>query len=143
MLASSPLVVEELAFREAISLAANLQMDHIIVESDSLDLIHACRGECPKGEIMQILQDILHLKTGFMMCGFTWVERSGNMLAYTLVKLENTGSLPHNWRWCPPPAVKEILDKEKGQVKRQRERPFLHGILSIAGSSERNSHSEV
>lgn len=96
MFASSPLTAESLALREAISLAANLQLDQICLESDCLDLIRACRGEFQQGEIMQLLQDIWFLKGSFRRCGFTWVARSGNMLAHTIAKLEHSGSLPNN-----------------------------------------------
>lgn len=39
----SPLIAEALAAREAISFAANLNISHVLIESDNLELISVCR----------------------------------------------------------------------------------------------------
>lgn len=66
------------------------------------------------GEIKHISQDINHLRQSFNKCAFTWVHRSGNMLAHTIANLFSRDLLSTNWRWSPPRVVKEIMDKEKG-----------------------------
>lgn len=58
-------MAEATAQRDALSLAVNLQMTHITVESDNLDLVNSCRGECERGKIRNIIQDVLILKAKF------------------------------------------------------------------------------
>lgn len=40
-------------------------MTKIIVESDSLELVQACRNEIVRGEVFNIVKDIMFLKTQF------------------------------------------------------------------------------
>lgn len=56
--ANSPLVEEALALREDITVAANLNLSDVALESDSLELIKACKGEKSRGEIVVIASDI-------------------------------------------------------------------------------------
>lgn len=118
-LAQTPLMAEAIALREAMSLAANLQIDYIVVESDSLDLIKTCRNEQEIGEIRHIYQDIRHLKQSFQKYAFTWVHHSGNLLAHTIAKMHSRDILPTNWRWAPPLVLKEIIEKEKNGTQNQ------------------------
>lgn len=92
--ATSPLVAEAMALREAISLAANLSIENVLLESDSLDLINACRGETEIGEIRNIVQDVKHMRMSFRKCGFTWIHRSGNNLAHTLAQKVQRNLIP-------------------------------------------------
>lgn len=50
MIATSPLVVEAQAMREAASLAVNLGMTQVILESDCLELVRPVEGELRKGK---------------------------------------------------------------------------------------------
>lgn len=134
MYSLSPLMAEATAQRDALSLAVNLQMTHITVENDNLDLVNSCRGECERGEIRNIIQDVLILKAKFQKCGFTWVGRNGNKLAHSLALLEFRDALPQNWRWVPPREIKEIIASDKG-VNRE------HHPLSIGRRSYLNSAS--
>lgn len=69
--AISPLAAEAHALREAASLAVNLGLSRVLLESDCLELIQSCRGEAEKGKISLIVQDIKRLKEHFEVCGFT------------------------------------------------------------------------
>lgn len=102
MIATSPLVAEALAMREAASLAVNLGMPRVILESDYLELVQTCRGEVEKGEISIIVQYIKRLRDHFLMCGLTWIARQGNTLAHTLAQMFKRNNLPTNWRRSPP-----------------------------------------
>lgn len=84
---SSPLLAEALAMREVVQVAANCGVPKIILESDCLQLVQACRKECQNGEISAVVTDIIQLKGCFKQCGITWVYRSGNEVAHTLAKL--------------------------------------------------------
>lgn len=93
----SPLIVEALAAREAISFAANLNISRVLIKSDNLELISVRRQEKEIGKIMAITRDIRRLKMHFQTCGFTWIGRSGNSLAHTLAQMTQRSSLPRNW----------------------------------------------
>lgn len=107
--ANSPLVAEALALREALFLAANLGLQEVTFEGDSLDLIKACRREVSRREIHNILQDIWDMKRRFRKCGFTWVSRQGNKAAHLAASLADRGVLPVNWCLCLPFALKEVI----------------------------------
>ncbi|KAJ1387656.1 Ribonuclease H superfamily [Sesbania bispinosa] len=59
--ASSPLVAEAIALRDATLMAYNLNWSRVVLESDCLPLIEACRGERSLAEIDLIVRDILSL----------------------------------------------------------------------------------
>lgn len=69
--AVSSLMMEALAMRDAVFLAASLQVAQVQFESDCLDLVKACRGDIVKGEIRGIIQDIRNMKASFTRVGFT------------------------------------------------------------------------
>lgn len=94
---SSPLVVEVLALREAVSFAANLKFQHVLFESNSLDLIEACRGNLIRKEIEIIIKDINFLRQEFTSMGILWTNRHGNEVADLVAHLAASMSLPRNW----------------------------------------------
>lgn len=51
-------MAEALALRDGISLAASLALKRVIIESDNLEAIKACRKEIQNGEIRAVLEDI-------------------------------------------------------------------------------------
>lgn len=70
--APTSLVAKTLALRDAISLAVNLNMEAIVLESDYLEAIQSCRGETRIGKISNIIQyDIWNLRSKFQRSGFT------------------------------------------------------------------------
>lgn len=111
--ATSPLVAEAMALREAISLAANLSIENVLLESDSLDLINACRGETEIGEIRNIVQDVKHMRMSFRKCGFTWIHRSGNNLGHTLAQKVQRNLIPPSWTQILPQDIQQILQEER------------------------------
>ncbi|KAJ0090229.1 hypothetical protein Patl1_13276 [Pistacia atlantica] len=59
--AITPLIAKPLAVREAIVLAANLGLSRVLLETNCLDLIMACRKEKVFWEIDGIVRDIHNL----------------------------------------------------------------------------------
>lgn len=57
--ASSPLVAEAIALREAAAVSLNFGVSNVVFECDSLDLVQGCRKESMIGEICGLVQDIL------------------------------------------------------------------------------------
>lgn len=87
-------------------------MESIILESDCLEAIQACRGEIILGEIHNIVQDICNLRSNFQRCGFTWVARVGNSTAHHLAQLAQQNRLPLRWTFHRPPILQAILNQE-------------------------------
>lgn len=62
---------EALVLRKALIVAYNLGIQHVIVESDCVMLIKACRGEIEMRALTNILQELKILKERFVSYGFT------------------------------------------------------------------------
>lgn len=134
--AGSPLIAEALAVREAISFATNLNINWILIESDNMELISACRQEKEIGEIMAIIRDVGIMKEKIHKCGFTWIGRDGNSLAHTLAQMTQRNSLPNNWCWNPPHCIKVIVEKEKRSFQQDQRNNEDYNVF------HRNTHSE-
>lgn len=98
----SPLTAEALAIRDAVTLAINCSMDKVVVESDCLQLVRACRKEIILGEIQGIVTDINSYRDIHSKCGITWTPREGNAVAHHIALLESQQLLPLRWFWNPP-----------------------------------------
>lgn len=111
--ATSPLIVEALSLREALLFAESLGISNLIVESDYLELVKACREEIKRGEIFGLVKDILNIKNRFQQLGFTWTYREGNQIAHIIAKLASQNNLPVNWVLNQPPCIRNLLQKER------------------------------
>ncbi|XP_057430912.1 uncharacterized protein LOC130723795 [Lotus japonicus] len=107
--ASSPLVAEALALREAALLAHNLHWTHVIFESDNQMLIEACKGKNRIGIIYNILMDIKELTKNLQFMSFSWTPRRCNETAHNIADLCKRRLLPPNWLLQPPPSVRRAL----------------------------------
>lgn len=91
--AHSSLMAKALAVRDGLSLVRSLSLDKVILESDNLEVVQACRREIQRGEIRTVLDDIWRLKEDFSNCGFTWIGRQGNDLTHHVAFLANENCL--------------------------------------------------
>ncbi|XP_057418916.1 uncharacterized protein LOC130713137 [Lotus japonicus] len=119
--APSLLTAEALAVREALLLASNLELKHIIIESDNLQLIKACRESGSIGQIWNILRDIHSLRRGFEECTFSWRPRDGNQAAHELAAATATYSLPPNWFCHRTPSLNRALNRDIQGLKTQHQ----------------------
>lgn len=113
---NSALLAEALALREAIQAAANFSIPKVILESDCLPLIRACRKEIKIGEISMVVQDIIFLRREFQSCGFTWTHRSKNEAAHTVAKLHKLNRIQGNWIAFMPAQLRTIIDKDRAEI---------------------------
>ncbi|KAJ1395658.1 Ribonuclease H-like superfamily [Sesbania bispinosa] len=97
--ASSPIMAEAYALRE-----------------DSLDLIKACRMGENIGEIHGIVLDIRAWASEFDSCGFTWVRRSGNMVAHRLAALALRNGFCPSFLSSWPVDLQAIVAREQQQA---------------------------
>lgn len=88
-------------------------MANIIVESDCLELIQSCRKEVVRGEIFNIVQDILLLKDRFVKAAFTWIAIDGNQLSHHVALLASQNLLHANWVWSPPLSLYSLIESDK------------------------------
>lgn len=107
--ATSPIMAEALSFRESLAFAVNMGITRIVVENDCLELIQACREEIVRGEIFNIVKDVLALKNKFQKVGFTWSPRDGNRVAHHITLLASRNSLPNNWVWNQSSSLRSLL----------------------------------
>lgn len=82
------------------------------MESDSLELIETCKGEKSRGEIEIIVSGIIEIKKNFTSCEFLWTNRGANKVADCVANLASTNSLPRNWFFAPPIALRSLLLKD-------------------------------
>ncbi|KAJ1413116.1 Ribonuclease H superfamily [Sesbania bispinosa] len=111
--ASSPLVAEASALREALMTSYNLNWRNVIMESVCLQLVQACRREKLIAEIQVIVNDIHTLSASFILCGFTWVQRNGNQVAHEVARSHSIGGLQPCWVSNHPPWLKNLLPLDK------------------------------
>ncbi|KAJ1403308.1 Reverse transcriptase zinc-binding domain [Sesbania bispinosa] len=95
--ASSPLVAEALALREAVLAAYNMQWN--------------------KG----VVADILTVAEGFIHCGFTWVQRQANKVAYHIAQAVLANNLPPSWSSVHPSWLLELLSQDSARRPRSRQ----------------------
>lgn len=116
----SSLMAEAFAIRDGLPLATSLSLDKVLLESDNLEVIQACRKENQRGEIRTVLEDIWRLKEQLHSCGFTWTERQGNELAHQIAALARVNRLPLNWTYNIPSSVNFILQKDRLGISNER-----------------------
>ena len=109
---SSSLAAEALAIREGLILAKSCFCEDVLIESDCLRIIEACRKQCLIPEVATIIADIGRLKTSFVSCGLLWTRRDVNLAAHEVASLSLFGNLPNNWCLRFPPSLKKALSKD-------------------------------
>lgn len=114
--ATSPLVAEALALREAVAIAVNLNMQKVIFESDCLELVRAYRKEIGIGVLANIIQDITQMAGSLRWHGFTRTAKEGNCVAHQIAKLNLRNLLPIHWRWNMPISLHSCFLKDKRSI---------------------------
>ncbi|XP_057999351.1 uncharacterized protein LOC131178411 [Hevea brasiliensis] len=79
-----PLVLESLACREALQLAASKNFKQVIFEGDSKMVISALRGGLVPLEISNMLQDVINLTQALQEVSFSFIRRQCNVAALSL-----------------------------------------------------------
>lgn len=110
--ASSPLIAEALSLREAVSLACNLNLQSVILESDNQQLIEACRGNLHKAEIRGIVEDIKNLRARLRVSVLTWVNREDNEVAHTIATMARDNLFHGSWIRDPPDKLRRVIVRD-------------------------------
>ncbi|KAB2599795.1 ribonuclease H protein [Pyrus ussuriensis x Pyrus communis] len=112
--ASSVQVAEAKAILEGCMLAKNLELDKIIMESDSKEVIFNLSNSIFNGrwDMVPVLRKILRVKEFFQMCCWSWVPRLANMVADRLASSKNSEMSDYTWVDRPPSSIVYILNKD-------------------------------
>ena len=93
----NPTVLETIAWREALALAADLSLDHLVIASDSKTIVDGIiKGV--GGRHIIVVKEIINRRSHFASCDFPFEGRASNQEAHNLVKF--SASLPqgrHLW----------------------------------------------
>ena len=91
MASSRPTVA--LAIWDGLLLALSCSCREILVESNSLEVIEACRGNLHLWDIKAMMEDIVNLKKEFSFCAFLWTPREANSIMHFVAKMSLAGKL--------------------------------------------------
>lgn len=110
--AHSALMAEAVAMREGAILAQSLGLQDIILETDCLLLVDACRNSRSQGEIQPIVGDIKSLCHTFESCNFVWSPRETNGVAHQIALLGSQNRLAWNWCLAPPTQLMRAVQED-------------------------------
>ncbi|RYR06082.1 hypothetical protein Ahy_B06g085879 [Arachis hypogaea] len=109
---TSALAAEAQAYREALILIKNLQIENCIIETDCLQLVQAVKARTPIAEADAILRDILQLLEEAPTVGATWTPREGNIVAHQLAAMAMGNVLTSQWTYNMPNPVRNSIRTE-------------------------------
>ena len=113
---SSSVLAEAQAIREGMLLDSSCCFALVLVESDCLPVVEACRNRTPSHEIAMVVADLIAMKDYFSNCALFWCLREANQLAHQLAHLLLVGNLRLDWVIRVPPNVQAILWKDSHSV---------------------------
>ncbi|XP_057438130.1 uncharacterized protein LOC130730198 [Lotus japonicus] len=103
---SDPLVAEALSFRWALKLAAEWNLDNLVIVSDCQQLVTAFHQCHSFPSLQQILLDCQQLFSSFNCCSFLFECRKTNVVAHALAAESH---LYHDCAWWGDPPVGILL----------------------------------
>ncbi|XP_015931910.1 uncharacterized protein LOC107458226 [Arachis duranensis] len=106
---NSALAAEAQAYREALILIKNLQIENCIIETDCLPLVQAIKARMPMAEADAILRDILQLLEEAPDVGATWTPREGKIEARQLAAMAVKNDLRSQWTFNTPNPVRNTI----------------------------------
>ena len=106
-------MVELLAVREGVRLATYRLLDHVIIESDYLQVVQAIRHRSQGYSLMDLLVDDIHaLLRGFVDSHVRYVWRTANGVAHNMAKLVVSFYEDFCWFEEPPDVIVEPLSHD-------------------------------
>ena len=109
---ASSLLAEALAVRHGLLLASSCLCNSILMESDNIEVIEACRSKSSRAEIATVVNDIKNLKCSFLECGFVWTPREANEAAHHIARLLLVDELNCDWLSSHPSILDHSLRKD-------------------------------
>ncbi|RYR30523.1 hypothetical protein Ahy_B01g055279 [Arachis hypogaea] len=142
---TSCLAAEAQAYREALILIKNIQLEKCIIETDCLPLVQAIKAKTSLAEADAIIRDILHLLNEAPDVGVTWTPRDGNNLAHQLAAMAAGNGFQRQWIVNPPAQIKNTIRTEVGFATLQQEQNIQNhtNLVPISTSHQRQHREEI
>ncbi|XP_048435986.1 uncharacterized protein LOC125475314 [Pyrus x bretschneideri] len=112
--ATSVAAAEAAAILLGCELAVELELDCIIVESDSRENIHCLTQDNSRGswEAFPDISKALRIGGNFQDCRWSWTPRSANLAAHALASRSNPEMCDVIWVIIPPSSLVHVLNKD-------------------------------
>ena len=105
-------ILEANAVREGVLLAMEMEVTHVIIESDALSIIQAINDGVFGGELGHIIQNIREASSSFSWCSFHHLKREGNRVAHELARVARITNVSQVWERTLPSPVKHLIIEE-------------------------------
>ena len=100
---------EALAIEAGILLARELDLQQIIIESNSLAVVQRISSKDYSGGFGHIVNGIMNLLDGFAGWQIRHVKRDFNRVVHELAKCARCNNVSHLWRGVSPPIVRTLM----------------------------------
>lgn len=94
-----------MAVEQGVLLAQELQLAHIIMESDAFNVIQAINDNLSGGDLGHIVHGIQIVSKNFESCTFNFLNREYNVVVHKLAQLARRNESSGLWKWVTSPAV--------------------------------------
>ena len=105
-------LAEVFAVEQGISLARELQLSRVMLESDALSVINVINDSTFGTSYGHIIQDISHAQSSFDFCSFKHLNRSFNSAAHELAQFARRNGSAHLWKGVTPPFLDPIVQSD-------------------------------
>ena len=100
---------EALAIEAGFLLAKELDLNQIIIESDSLSTVQRILSKDCSGGFGHIVNGIVSFLDGFMSWQIWHLKRDFNRVAHELARFAHCNNICQEWRGVSPPVVRNLL----------------------------------
>ena len=110
---SSGVLVEALVLvRQGLHLASSGLCRSILLESDNLEVIEACRLKSARSELVSVVEDIANMRAWFFDCVLLWTPREAKKVAHHEARLLLDANLHEDWMVRYPVIIDQKLKKD-------------------------------
>ncbi|RYQ92149.1 hypothetical protein Ahy_B09g098304 [Arachis hypogaea] len=140
---TSATAAEAQAYREALILIKNLQIENCIIETDCLQLVQVVKARTPIVEADAILRDILQLLEEAPTVGATWTPREGNIVAHQLAAMALGNVLTSQWTYnMPNPVRNSIRTEATFAISHHNQLPQIQQVGHSFPTNQQRIHKE-
>ena len=101
---------------EGIRLAATLELQHIIIESDLAGVVEAINESNCNGEYGMVIQGTLEVLRTFRSCFVRYLKRDYNRAAHELAQFAKVAGSSQQWRGVEPPMLRQVLLLDRAKI---------------------------